>query len=415
MRNPGRLRWSAQLFFLGRELSGQALLQSLADLDQDGLQSVTPAVLDFATAMKVDVQTAMSLVGKTIGSSTNALTRYGIEIDTSGTKAEKLAQVTQALTDKFGGMAEAAADTATGSLTQLSNTMGDLKEAYGRSIAEGIQPFVEGLKNVVTQMVEAANRALDLREALDLQAEGQSTSAQQTLLILENQRDKLGQIAAAYEGLDEEANTAWENAKRNVIAYNESLDITDIFLSKAATTEERRKSAIDANTEAIAEYAQILLDARTEEEARLDVLQIEIEKLVLAKAAAKEYGEEWAGIETLLVTLLNEKNELLTDGNELLKEGTEIIQFQTGIVEEWRLATIAAILEVADAEKKANDEAIAAAEEKKNAQLSVFSELASAMSSFSDLVVLGNKNEIISIDAKIKAAEKAGESTKEVE
>jgi len=98
-------------------LSGQALLQSLADLNQDGLKQVTPAVLDFATATGMNLQAAMSLVGKTLGSSTNALTRYGIEIDMTLSESEKLEAITAGLTDKFGGMAMAAADTASGGVT----------------------------------------------------------------------------------------------------------------------------------------------------------------------------------------------------------------------------------------------------------------------------------------------------------
>ncbi|KKL13897.1 hypothetical protein LCGC14_2521180, partial [marine sediment metagenome] len=62
-------------------LSAMAMVQQLADLNQEGLEKVTPAMLDFAAAMDVDLQTAATLIGKTLGSTTNALSRYGIEID----------------------------------------------------------------------------------------------------------------------------------------------------------------------------------------------------------------------------------------------------------------------------------------------------------------------------------------------
>ena len=72
-------------------LSAMAMLQQLANLNEKGLKQLTPLIQDFATAMGVDLNTAASLVGKTLGSTTNALSRYGIVIDMSGTKEEKLA------------------------------------------------------------------------------------------------------------------------------------------------------------------------------------------------------------------------------------------------------------------------------------------------------------------------------------
>ena len=137
-------------------LSAMAMLQQLADLTQDGLERVTPAVLDFAAAMDIDLQTAATLIGKTLGSSTNALTRYGVEVDMSGTKSEKLAAITQALNDKFGGTAVALGQTAFGAAEKLTNAMGDLKEEMGRVVAEGSTGFKVWLTGIVTDMTKAA-------------------------------------------------------------------------------------------------------------------------------------------------------------------------------------------------------------------------------------------------------------------
>src|SRR5690606_16796265 len=63
------------------------------------------ATLNLASAKKIDLAAAAELVGKSIGTSTNALARQGIEIDTNATKSEKLAQVVGALNDKYAGFA----------------------------------------------------------------------------------------------------------------------------------------------------------------------------------------------------------------------------------------------------------------------------------------------------------------------
>ncbi|MEK9693733.1 MAG: hypothetical protein VW235_12470, partial [Rhodospirillaceae bacterium] len=50
--------------------------------EEEKLKDLTAAVLDFATAKGMDLNSASELVGKSIGSSTNALSRYGITICT---------------------------------------------------------------------------------------------------------------------------------------------------------------------------------------------------------------------------------------------------------------------------------------------------------------------------------------------
>jgi len=114
-------------------IAAQAQLQSYLG-QTEVTKEITKATLDFAAAMGVDLKTAADLVGKTVGSSTNALSRYGIAIDAGASKSEKLIQVTEALNEKFGGQAEAAAK-GLGVLDQLSNSVGDLFEKFGEEFA----------------------------------------------------------------------------------------------------------------------------------------------------------------------------------------------------------------------------------------------------------------------------------------
>jgi hypothetical protein len=142
-------------------IAATGVLQSLADLDQEGLQQILPGLQDFSTALGVDLQTAASLIGKTLGSSTNALSRYGIVIDATASKSDKLSEITTQLEEKFGGASEAAANTATGAMTQLQNAIGDLQEESGRFIANGLEPFARGLTDIVsniTSTISASNR-----------------------------------------------------------------------------------------------------------------------------------------------------------------------------------------------------------------------------------------------------------------
>jgi len=92
-------------------ISAVGMLQSLADLNEDGLKKIIPLVQDFATGMGLDLNNAAQLIGKTMSSTTNALSRYGIQIDATAPKEEKLRQLTEELQKKFGGLSKEMAAT----------------------------------------------------------------------------------------------------------------------------------------------------------------------------------------------------------------------------------------------------------------------------------------------------------------
>ncbi len=147
-------------------ISAMALLQQLGNLNEQGLKKVTPALLDFATAQKVDLQAAASLVGKTLGSTTNALSRYGIELDATADPAEKLTMIVQALNEKFGGTAEAVGATTLGALKQYSNALGDLKEQGGKFLAWVLEPASRQATEIFTTINDSISAAQALRDAL---------------------------------------------------------------------------------------------------------------------------------------------------------------------------------------------------------------------------------------------------------
>lgn len=105
------------------------------------------ATVDYAAATETDLQTAFTLVGKSIGTSTNALARYGVSLDQSMTKEEKMAAITQTLQQRFSGSAKAMAD----SSVRLKNATGDLSEEFGKAL----NPAVEKTQNVLIEGAKA--------------------------------------------------------------------------------------------------------------------------------------------------------------------------------------------------------------------------------------------------------------------
>ena len=163
-------------------LSAAAMLQSLADLSGEGLKQAIPLVQDLAAGMGIDLKVAASLVGKTLGSTTNAMSRYGIVLDMTGTKSEKLAELQEQINQKFGGRAVALAGTYTGKMTSLKNAYSDLQESMGAIIADRMEPMIPLVKDLVLALDDLVSRKRELKDAYDKINEPMETYNSQTAL-----------------------------------------------------------------------------------------------------------------------------------------------------------------------------------------------------------------------------------------
>lgn len=116
-------------------------------LSVDELIQAQTAIVGIAdTFLKGDVEQAALLLGKTLGSTTNALTRYGIQVDANASQSEKLAQVLEASVGLF-ETSKATAQGFAGFLKQLSNAIDDTKEEIGALIVglAGVQTHQQGI------------------------------------------------------------------------------------------------------------------------------------------------------------------------------------------------------------------------------------------------------------------------------
>ena len=142
-------------------LETQALIQSLGNLDEKGLKRATAATLDLASALKIDLNSAATLVGKAAAGEVGSFGRYGVSIKKASTKAETFTNALDALEKKFGGTAAKQVNTFSGATDQLSNAIGDVSEGFGQFLTQnplviaGIKgltsvslTFADSLKNV---------------------------------------------------------------------------------------------------------------------------------------------------------------------------------------------------------------------------------------------------------------------------
>jgi hypothetical protein len=136
-------------------IEAQALIAAFVD-DEEAIKKATQATLDLAAAKGMDLTAAADLVSKTLGSSTNAMSRYGIEVNGAVGSTERLDSLIGNVADKFGGQALAQSQTMTGSIEQMKNAFGDAGEALGDLFA----PAVIKITGLLKSAAEAAGRAL---------------------------------------------------------------------------------------------------------------------------------------------------------------------------------------------------------------------------------------------------------------
>ena len=183
-------------------ISAQALIAAFVD-DEEQIKAATAATLDLAAAKGMDLNAAADLVSKTLGSSTNAMSRYGIEVEGAVGSTERLESLTSAIADKFGGQAAAAADTMAGATQRAANATGDAAEAVGRLLSpavKGVSDLVKDAAEGITGVADALNDAIGRMNNFDKAFETVSLSAQNAqLAILETTLQSVKQAMAGYE------------------------------------------------------------------------------------------------------------------------------------------------------------------------------------------------------------------------
>jgi len=281
-------------------LMAQAQLAAFTK-DQDAIASATEAVMDFAVAQGMDLNNAMGLVAKTLGSSTNSLIRYGVQVDGAAGSAERLESITQGLTSLWGGRARTEAETYLGQMEQMKNAVGDAAESIGFIMTPAIIEVSREIKNA----------AEFWGEFLGMIADTNNKVAPSSQLIIElNQA-----VAKAYKEAGEAGRDEAKALGNISLREGELIEIRklaaginqhSVNLSKeAADASWLEKNGIEKSSQAYSEYAQALFEvARIREE--------------LAEARTREGKAEESGDGTKATEI--EQTAVLIDIEQAYKE-----------------------------------------------------------------------------------------------
>jgi hypothetical protein len=144
-------------------VNAMAMVQQLGNISVFQLQQMLPGMQDFAAAWNMSLEQVGNITGKTLSSSTNAFGRYGLQLDSTMTKQQKLAAINDFFAKKFGGTAEAMATKGLGPLKQLKNMAGDMLEKFGSILL----PFLNNLiKNFLSPIINFLDKMSDSTKSL---------------------------------------------------------------------------------------------------------------------------------------------------------------------------------------------------------------------------------------------------------
>lgn len=109
-----------------------------------------------------------TMLGKVMDGQTGALSRYGYKFNEAqeqilkyGTEEERAATLADVVSSSVGGMNQALAQTPTGRMMQLSNTLGDIKAQFGQAVTTVGTAFLPALyrvANLLSAIASLANR-----------------------------------------------------------------------------------------------------------------------------------------------------------------------------------------------------------------------------------------------------------------
>ena len=255
-------------------LSAMTMIASFVK-DEDAIKQATKATMDLAAAKGFDIVAAADLVSKTLGSSTNALTRYGIEVTGAVGSSERLESLTKNIARVFGGQATAQADTFTGQVEQMHNALGDMGEELGKHLIPLVTKFANNIKDIA----EMVGAYVEVPMSEQLQQEAEDFSALISKLKI------YGELGLDRAGIIETLNTKYKDYLPNLITEKTTLE--ELNRLQKTTLENIQKQAIE---EAIAEKVTDLINEKIDMQMRYaEVLQ----SIELAEKKSADTADAW--------------------------------------------------------------------------------------------------------------------------
>lgn len=175
--------WASELQKVGVigdeiQLSGLQELSTYIE-NADSLRTMNVVLNDMLAqqyglnATAEEAVTISTMLGKVLEGQTSALSRYGYSFNEAqeqllkfGTEEQRVATLAEVVEASVGGINEALARTPAGRLKQVSNTLGDIKEQFGKAFINIQALFVPALEEMASLLERIADLAVVVSEKL---------------------------------------------------------------------------------------------------------------------------------------------------------------------------------------------------------------------------------------------------------
>jgi len=144
-------------------IAAQAQLAAFTD-NEEAIKRLTVSTLDFATAQGMTLNEAAKLIGKTIGSTTNALSRYGVTVQGAVGSTERLDSAVAGIATLFGDQATTRLLSFNGQLELAAGNIGDVGEDLGAELVPQLTIALTNF-NKFALIIQKNSRAFEALQA----------------------------------------------------------------------------------------------------------------------------------------------------------------------------------------------------------------------------------------------------------
>lgn len=260
--------------FLSEEESLKSLLPAMNNLlaQQKGVNATTGDAVNIG-----------NMFGKVMQGQTSALTRVGITFSDAeeqvlkfGTETERAAMLAKVITNNVGEMNSVLAQTDTGRQKQLSNTLGDIQEQFGKAVQQIEILFLPALSRLSSFLSAVATQAQKVVQAIanvfGVKSTGNSIPANGAVDADIDLADTTGATADTsadaaqnYADIADSAEQAVEANKENVAVFDELNVLSNDDTDSVST-------AVKADTDSAESAAEEISDVIGSADTTLDVV-----------------------------------------------------------------------------------------------------------------------------------------------
>ena len=217
------------------QLAGAQELATYLELSSS-LEALIPVMNDMAAQQygfnvtAEQTTTIATMLGKVMNGQVGALSRYGYSFNEAqaqilkfGTEAERAAVLVQVVEQAVGGMNQALANTPTGRMKQLSNTLSDVKKNFGqavRSLSVLFIPLLNKLASLLAAIATFLNKVA--QSFVNVFGDGARGAGKEWQFIPASTVSEIDDATDATDNLTDSTNKAAQAAKKAKEAFQQA-------------------------------------------------------------------------------------------------------------------------------------------------------------------------------------------------